>query len=70
MNKLQTLNGSPRKLQTLQGIRDFLPETMTIRNKIINTLKAVFESYGFANTYLTNTPKITIIYSLKSPALA
>ncbi|OGC91887.1 histidine--tRNA ligase [Candidatus Amesbacteria bacterium RIFCSPLOWO2_01_FULL_49_25] len=34
--------------QTLKGFRDFLPETMTIRNKVISTLKAVFESYGFA----------------------
>jgi len=34
--------------QTLKGFRDFLPETMTIRNKVITTLKAVFESYGFS----------------------
>ncbi|MBI2008421.1 histidine--tRNA ligase [Candidatus Amesbacteria bacterium] len=34
--------------QTLKGFRDFLPETMAIRNKVIATLKAVFESYGFS----------------------
>lgn len=33
--------------QTLKGFRDFLPETMAIRNRVINTLKQVFESYGF-----------------------
>lgn len=36
------------KAQTLKGFRDFLPETMAIRNRVINTLKQVFESYGFA----------------------
>jgi len=35
------------KPQTLKGFRDFLPEEMAIRQKIINTLKEVFESYGF-----------------------
>ncbi|PJE69045.1 histidine--tRNA ligase, partial [Candidatus Shapirobacteria bacterium CG10_big_fil_rev_8_21_14_0_10_38_14] len=35
------------KPQTLKGFRDFLPEDMVIRQKVINTLKAVFESYGF-----------------------
>ncbi|TSC85825.1 MAG: histidyl-tRNA synthetase [Microgenomates group bacterium Gr01-1014_16] len=34
--------------QTLKGFRDFLPETMAIRTRVISTLKAVFESYGFA----------------------
>lgn len=34
--------------QTLKGFRDFLPETMVIRNRVINTLKQVFESYGFS----------------------
>ena len=34
--------------QTLKGFRDFLPEPMAIRNRVINTLKQVFESYGFA----------------------
>lgn len=34
--------------QTLKGFRDFLPETMAVRNKVISTLKTVFESYGFA----------------------
>ncbi len=35
------------KPQNLKGFRDFLPEDMVIRQKVINTLKAVFESYGF-----------------------
>lgn len=33
--------------QTLKGFRDFLPEEMAIRQKVINTLKEVFELYGF-----------------------
>ena len=34
--------------QTLKGFRDFLPETMAIRSRVINILKSVFEKYGFA----------------------
>lgn len=34
--------------QTLKGFRDFLPETMAIRSRVINTLKGVFEKYGFS----------------------
>ena len=34
--------------QTLKGFRDFLPGQMAIRNRVINTFKQVFESYGFA----------------------
>ncbi len=37
-----------QKAQTLKGFRDFLPEDMAIRNKVISTLKKVFESYGFS----------------------
>lgn len=35
------------KVQTLKGFRDFLPKDVKKREYIINTLKAVFESYGF-----------------------
>lgn len=35
------------KPQTLKGFRDFLPEEMAIRQKVIDTLREVFESYGF-----------------------
>ncbi len=35
------------KTQTLKGFRDFLPEEMAIRQKVIDTLKEVFESYGY-----------------------
>ena len=35
------------KPQTLKGFRDFLPEEMALRQKVIDTLKEVFESYGF-----------------------
>jgi histidyl-tRNA synthetase len=35
------------KPQTLKGFRDFLPEEMTIRQKVVDTLREVFESYGF-----------------------
>jgi histidyl-tRNA synthetase len=34
--------------QTLKGFRDFLPEKMAIRTRVINTFKKVFESYGFS----------------------
>ncbi len=35
------------KPQTLKGFRDFLPEEMVIRQKVIRTLSEVFETYGF-----------------------
>jgi len=35
------------KAQTLKGFRDFLPNEAKKRNYVINTLKEVFESYGF-----------------------
>lgn len=35
------------KAQTLKGFRDFLPKDAKKREYIINTLKVVFESYGF-----------------------
>jgi len=35
------------KPQTLKGFRDFLPQDLVIRQKVIGTLKGVFESYGF-----------------------
>jgi len=35
------------KPQTLKGFRDFLPDEMVIRQKVIDTLRKVFESYGF-----------------------
>lgn len=35
------------KLQTLKGFRDFLPQQMRKRQYVIDTLKKVFESYGF-----------------------
>src|SRR3989338_4235109 len=34
-------------LQTLKGFRDFLPKEARKRQYVINTLKQVFESYGF-----------------------
>src|SRR3989339_154577 len=35
------------KTQTLKGFRDFLPAEVKKRQCVINTLKKVFESYGF-----------------------
>lgn len=35
------------KSQTLKGFRDFLPKESKKRQYVINTLKSVFESYGF-----------------------
>jgi len=34
-------------IQTLKGFRDFLPQEARKRQYVINTLKSVFESYGF-----------------------
>lgn len=34
-------------IQTLKGFRDFLPKEAKKRQYVINTLKSVFESYGF-----------------------
>lgn len=34
--------------RTLAGFRDFLPEDMAVRRKVIDILKTVFEKYGFA----------------------
>lgn len=34
--------------QTLKGFRDFLPEKMAVRSRVINIFKGVFESYGFS----------------------
>ncbi len=36
------------KPQTPKGFRDFLPEQMAIRSKIVDVLREVFEKYGFA----------------------
>jgi histidyl-tRNA synthetase len=35
------------KLEIPKGMRDFLPEDMILRQKIIDTFRKVFESYGF-----------------------
>lgn len=35
------------KLETAKGVRDFPPEEKIIRDKIVDTLKQVFESYGY-----------------------
>lgn len=36
------------KLQLPKGTRDFKPEEMIIRNKIVGTLKEIFEVYGYS----------------------
>ncbi|MFZ2153081.1 MAG: histidine--tRNA ligase [Microgenomates group bacterium] len=36
-----------QKVQTLKGFRDFLPETMAVRNYVKNLFIEVFESFGF-----------------------
>jgi len=35
------------KLQLPKGTRDFKPEEMIVRNKIVNTLREIFEIYGY-----------------------
>lgn len=35
------------KPQTLKGFRDFLPDSMRVRNYVVNVFKQVFESFGF-----------------------
>lgn len=42
---IKTMNAI--KPQALKGFRDFLPGEMVIRQKVIKTLRRVFESYGF-----------------------
>jgi histidyl-tRNA synthetase len=41
------MNMSKSTLQPLKGFRDFLPDTMIIRNEAIRRVKSVFEKYGF-----------------------
>lgn len=36
-----------KKIQTLKGFQDFLPEDMRLREYVINTFKKVFERYGY-----------------------
>ncbi len=36
------------ELQTAKGVKDVLPEEQLLRQKVISTLKKVFEKYGFA----------------------
>lgn len=35
-------------VQTLKGFRDFLPEQMAVRARVVDILRGVFEKYGFA----------------------
>ena len=35
------------KIQTLKGFRDFLPDTMRVRNYVTDTFRQVFESFGY-----------------------
>lgn len=37
----------PFKAKNLRGFRDFMPEEMLMRERIISTIKKVYESYGF-----------------------
>lgn len=41
------MNNQKIKPQTLKGFRDFLPETMAVRNYVKNILVEVFETFGF-----------------------
>lgn len=41
------MNSTKIKPQTLKGFRDFLPETMVVRNYVKNILIEVFETFGF-----------------------
>jgi histidyl-tRNA synthetase len=36
------------KPQTLKGFRDYVPATMTVRERLMDTARAVFQSYGFS----------------------
>jgi histidyl-tRNA synthetase len=44
---IQSLQMDTTKMQTLKGFRDFLPETMVVRNEVIGKLRQIFEKYGF-----------------------
>ena len=67
------------KLMNLKGTDDFLPNEQSIRNKIINTLRNHFESYGYmpletpilnyydllASKYSNDAEILSEIYKLK-----
>lgn len=36
-----------KKIQTLKGFRDFLPDKMSVRREVIKRISLVFEKYGF-----------------------
>lgn len=48
-------------IQTLKGFRDFLPKTMAIRNRVISTLKKVFDSYGFSEIQTPTLEYATVL---------
>jgi histidyl-tRNA synthetase len=38
---------APRKPQVLKGFRDYLPEQMLLRQRVMNSIREVFEQHGF-----------------------
>ena len=44
---LECQSVSVRKLQTLKGFRDFTPETMLLRQRVIAIFRSVFERHGY-----------------------
>ncbi len=44
--------------QRLKGFRDLLPQTMFVRQRVIDTLRHIFELHGF---YILETPSWGIV---------
>ncbi len=51
--------------RTLQGFRDYLPETMMPREKLMETARRVYRSYGFCPI---DTPSIELLEILLAKA--
>lgn len=56
-------HGAKMSELTPKGVRDFLPEEKIIRDKIINTLKEVFERYGYNPLETPGLERIDVLAS-------
>lgn len=51
------------KLERSKGTKDFMPEEQIVRNEIVDTLKKVFESYGFCPLETPSIEKLEVLSS-------
>ena len=50
LSRMQTQEkplSAPRKPQVLKGFRDYLPQQMLLRQRVLGTIRSVFERHGF-----------------------